>query len=203
MSPQPLPRSFKRKYKKLHSQFTIVQSDTILLDEDLKTSTATALKLIADNDMLLDLLGDLRPVRNTISVDDQLAIYMESEDALYGPNEEESEFQPVYYTREEPPEHFESLPWDMDRHSFTGSHLEDLAKAVSASAAAAAATATAGAVETPGPAPSAKTQKNKETKQTSSKKRERTEVEEEVNGTSSRKKKRKSIVVPASDVWDE
>lgn len=198
MAPQSLPRSFKRKYKKLHSRFTSVQSSTALLEEHLKTATATALKLIADNDMLLDLLGDLAPAKSHLTVEEQFAIYEESGDAVYGANAETSEYQPQFYLQESAPEYFQSLPWDLDRNSFSGSHLEDLAKAASA----AQDNAQAGSLETPGLTAGGSTRKSNNVRPPSGKKRERVDGEEDVNGSSSRKKKRKSIIVPASDTWE-
>lgn len=200
MAPQPLSRSFKRKYKKLHSKFSTVQSSTLLLEEDLRNATSTALKLIGDNDMLLDLLGDLSTTRSPVSAREQLAIYKESDAAVFGPQKEVSEYQPKYFTREETPEYFRSLPWDLDRFSYSGSHLEDLAKAASA----AIGNNQTGNVDTPGAASGASARKNNgHARQTASKKRERGEGEEEINGAGSRKKKRKSILVPSSEVWEE
>lgn len=176
MSPQTLQRSFKRKYKKLHGQVTVVQASTALLEEELKTNTAIALKLVADKDMLLDLLLDISRDKRPIEVKDQIAT------GTYGD----------YYTTDVPA-HFSSMPWDLDRNSYSGSHLEDLAKAASQ----AAPTQQPQIAETPAPAST----KKSTFKQSSSKKRDRNDIEE-LNGLSNKKKKRKSMAITNKDGWD-
>lgn len=180
MSPQPLPRSFKRKYKKLRAQFSVIQATTAVLEAELQGVTATALKLTSDKDMILDLLLDLLPERQVTPVSEQIA----------------SESNPLRddYYKATVPDHFSSMPWDLDRVSFSGSYLEDLAKAATEAGSG----TTVPAVDTP---VSAASRKSAPRPSLNNKKRDRSEIEE-TNGLSSKKKKRKSMAIPNKDTWE-
>ena len=193
MPPQPLPRSFKRKYKKLHSRFATIQAATALLEEDLNAATTTALKLIAENDTLLDLLVELNPGVAPVTVQEQLTNGVDDESTIDGNTNGDVLDDEYYFTGI--PEHFDSLPWNLDLQSFSGSHLEDLAKAAALTASANAVPA----VETPSANP---TSRKVTARGTGSKKRERTDADEDQNGTASKKKKRKSMLIHNSDSWD-
>ncbi|CCG81418.1 protein of unknown function [Taphrina deformans PYCC 5710] len=193
MPPQALPRSFKRKYKKLHGRFTTIQAATALLEEDLNIATTTALKLIAENDTLLDLLVELNPGKSPVRVQDQLSNDLRDDDSTVDDNTSGEVLDDDYYAAEIP-EHFDSLPWNLDLQSFSGSHLEDLAKA----AALTITTNAAPAQETPSANP---TSRKANARGTISKKRERAEADEEQNGTATKKKKRKSMLIHNNESW--
>lgn len=194
MPPQPLPRSFKRKYKKLHARFATIQSATASLEEDLNLVTTTALKLIAENDMLLDLLIDLTPNKTPITTDAQLSHHSKDNESTLDGNTNGDVLDDEYYTLDVP-EHFSCLPWDLDLHSFSGSHLEDLAQASTVTAA-----VSTPAVETPS---AAQTSRKTNGRGQGSKKRERTDgADDEVNSTATKKKKRKSMLVQNNDTWN-
>lgn len=193
MPPQPLPRSFKRKYKKLHGRFTTIQAATTLLEEDLNATTTIALKLVAENDTLLDLLVDLNPGKSPIAVQDQLSNDTKDDDSTIDGHTNGEVLDDEYYSAEIP-EHFDSLPWNLDLQSFSGSHLEDLAKAASLTAT----NNTAPTIETPSANP---TSRKPNARGVSSKKRERGEADEDQNGTVSKKKKRKSMLIHNIESW--
>lgn len=197
MSPQALPRSYKRKYKKLHAQFVATQGSTMLLEEDIKDAIAIALKLMADNDMLLDLLGDLSPAPNSMvqqtgrSVSDSSAAGDLAVSHYDTPTKREVDPNTAV------PEYFEHLPWDLDRNSFSGSYLEDLARTSTTTSGTNHAN---GSTETP--ATTSSSARKLAVRQQSSKKRERVEGDDALGMASGRKKKRKSIAVPNTATWD-
>ena len=185
MPPSALPKSFRRKYKKLHAQFSAVHASTVVLEEDLNAITATALKLISENDMLLDLLSEISSEKSPQSVAEQLWGNIDSSD------DEAAAHQVAYGgvtqdgTAVDSPEYFQSLPWDLDRLSHSGSYLEDVANSIEASNT----SQLTAQAETP---ISNAVARRMNAKQPSGKKRERLDGEEDINGTGNRKKKRKS-----------
>lgn len=192
---QPLPRSFKRKYKKLHTRFTLIQSSTASLEDDVNAVTATALKLIAENDMLLDLLIDLSSDKQPISVESQLSRYAKDDESTLDGNTNGDVLDDEYYTMDKP-EHFKSLPWDLDLQSISGSHLEDIAKATALITSA----QVPPAAETPTANP---TSRKAAPRGPGSKKRERAvDGDEDFNNTATKKKKRKSMLVH-NNSWTE
>lgn len=181
MPHQPLPRSFKRKYKKLRSRFNELQAATTDLQRTLDSLTESALELGADNDMLLDALADLGVHIDPISVQDQLR--HDSQD--FTQDKSMSSDVDDYY-RQGVPEHFQALPWDLDLHARSGSYLDDLAQA----RAAAVSMAPPPAPETP----SANASARKAVRTLSAKKRGREGDEDASNGVMKKKKKRKSTL---------
>ena len=180
---RPLPRSYKRKYKKIHAGFSRAQYKAEDLKADLDAAVATALKLTADTDYLLQLLCDLVPSKQPQDVKDQLAREDLKDDETIL-DDDGSELADDYYSEDDTPIHFESLPWNLDLDSFSGSHLEDLERAVNT---------------VPVPAvPEVKQTPNSSKKARSNgptKKRERAEEET----PSGKKKKRKSMLAEEVD----
>lgn len=155
------------------------QSATAALEEELNAVTEVALRLIGDNDMLLDMLSELGCLATPVSVQEQLAQSAQSD--LEGLDTE-------YW--QDVPDHFKSLPWDLDLRSSSGSHLEDFAKVNLSSASTMAPQTT----EISG------NSARKVVRTPVMKKRSR-DGEEDQNGTSARKKKRKSMLDQSSTTW--
>ncbi|KAJ8608178.1 hypothetical protein MRB53_039776 [Persea americana] len=184
--------------KKIHSEFSRQQGVANILQADLDAAVATALKLTADTDYLLQLLLDVAAprVKDTQPLAEQLVREdLKDDETLL--DDAGSELADDYYTLDEIPPHFNSLPWDLDLNSFSGSHLDDLDNAAK-TAANGLALLNAETKATP-LATSAKKQR---TTTTGSKKRERVEMEEDQNTPSAaRKKKRKSLLSQEVGEW--
>ena len=183
---RPLPRSFKRKYKKIHSEFSKTQAIANVLQAELDASVATALKLTSDTDYLLQLLSEIVPPKNPQDIVTQLEREDLKDDETIL-DDAGSELADDYYSVEAIPGFFSSLPWNLDLNSFSGSHLEDIERAANAAITGQTLQYTESKVSTPA-VPSSKKPRSQ-----GSKKRERGEHDDEAT-PSVKKKKRKSLL---------
>lgn len=203
MAHPPLMRSYKRKYRKIHAGFSRAQGVANVLQADLDAAVATALKLGSETDFLLQLLHDTVPKKSIESVEDQLQRLSDTKDGddtvLDDAGSDEGE---DYYTTSKPPAHFDSMPWDMDMKSFSGSHLGDIDNA---SVAVTSGSALIYMEPKVSQSTTTASNSNKKVKGSSSKKRDRNDEDTDLHETPSggaKKKKRKSLLSRDVSNWE-